>query len=367
MATPVSLAFVTSLPGWGGGEKWLLEAARAMADRGHRVCVVGQPGSQVVRLAYGAGLVTYPVRLGGWLDPTSLWDLGRVLGRQSVQVACVNLDKEIRQTGLTVFGRSGFRLVARRGSPDPIKDNWHYRLVYQRLLDRLIVNCRALVDKVCAGAPWFDRGKVRVVYNGCDVAALGERARPGRVRAELGLAPDTPVVALIGEVGWRKGQEILLQAAAGLRASHPRTVYLLAGEGDGRAELEQRSRGLVLDDGTVRFLGFRDDVPDLLADCDVLVLPSRREGFPNTLLEGMALGRPVVATAVDGIPELVSDGETGALVPLDDVEALAAAIGRLLDDPALRRSWGEAGRRRVEEHFSAAAAHDALEDCLIRW
>jgi glycosyltransferase involved in cell wall biosynthesis len=367
MATPVSLAFVTSLPGWGGGEKWLLEAARAMADRGHRVCVVGQPGSQVVRMAYAAGLVTYPVRLGGWLDPASLWELGRVLGRQQVQVACVNLDKEIRQTGLTAFGRRGFRLVARRGSPDPIKDNWHYRLVYQRLLDRLIVNCHALVQKVCAEAPWFDLGKVRVVYNGCDVTALTERARPGRVRAELGLAPDTPVVALIGEVGWRKGQEILLQAAALLRATHPRTVYLLAGDGDGRAELERRSRMLGLADGTVRFLGFREDVPDLLADCDIVVLPSRREGFPNALLEGMALSRPVVATPVDGIPELVRDGETGALVPLDDANALAAAIGRLLDDPALRRSWGEAGRCRVQEHFSAAATHDAIEDCLTRW
>lgn len=387
----VSMAFITSLPRYGGGEKWMLQAAEAMADRGHRVCLIGRPGGEVTRRAYALGLTVYPVRMGGWIDPLTLWELGRVLHREQVQVACVNVDKEIRQAALAGQGLRGLRIVPRRGSPDPIKDNWHYRFVYERLVDRLMVNCRALEEAVCGQAPWFDRTKVRVVYNGVDVDALSASARPGQLRAELGLDPDRPVVSLIGEVGWRKGQEILLRAAARLRREHPRAVFLIvgageygAGEAGGRGDappggtsesaavtdeagLRELSQRLCLDDGAVRFLGFRDDIPDVMADTDVLVLPSRREGFPNALLEGMALGLPVVATPVDGIPELVADGETGALTAVDDVDTFAAALGGLLADPDRRRAWGEAGRRRVREEFSAAMMFDAVEECLATW
>jgi glycosyltransferase involved in cell wall biosynthesis len=187
------------------------------------------------------------------------------------------------------------------------------------------------------------------------------------VRRELELSPDRPVVSLVGEVGWRKGQEILLQAARRLHADHPAAVFLIVGEGEGQAALQTQSGRLGLDVGTVRFLGFREDVPDILADTDILVLPSRSEGFPNALLEGMALACPVVATAVDGIPELVLPERTGALVPVHDTDAFTMAVGRLLDDPALRREWGEAGSQRVRDFFSEQQMFDALESCLTEW
>jgi glycosyltransferase involved in cell wall biosynthesis len=367
MTAPLSLAFITSLPRYGGGEKWMLRAAAAMAERGHRICLIGQPGAEIVRRASALDLNVHPVRMRGWIDPRTLWELGIVLRRQDVSVACVNIDKEVRQTALTALGRRGFRIVARRGSPVPIKDNWHYRFVYERVIDRLIVNCRALVDKICADTDWFDRSMIRVIYNGCDVNELRASATPGKLRAELKIGAERPVVSVIGEVGWRKAQDMLLTAAASLRGRFPQTVYLIVGEGDGLADLRDQSRRLGLDDGTVRFLGFRRDVPNILADTDVLALPSRSEGFPNTLLEGMALGVPVVATAVDGIPELVADEQTGALVQVDNTGAFTAALARLLSDAELQRAWGEAGRRRVLEHFDEKTVLDKVEDCLTVW
>jgi glycosyltransferase involved in cell wall biosynthesis len=367
MPPAISIAFITSLPRYAGGEKWMLQAARAMAARGHQVTLIGRPGAQIVRRAYALDLNVHPVRMGGWLDPLTLWELARILRRERVQVACVNVDKEIRQAGLAMLGRSGFRVVPRRGSPVPIKNNWHYRFAYERWVDRLIINCQALVAKVCADVPWFDRSKIRVIPNGCDVDALAASARPGRIRSELGLAGARPIVSLVGEVGWRKGQEILLKAVARLQDRHPQAVFLIVGEGEGRLRCEQQSRQMGLKAETVRFLGFRDDVPDILADTDILVLPSRSEGFPNTLLEGMALGLPVVATAVDGIPELVIPERTGALVAVDDTEAFTAAVDRLLGEPALRRTWGEAGRRRVRDEFGENRMNDAIESCLADW
>ncbi len=274
-----------------------------------------------------------------------------------MRTVCVNLDKEIRQSALAGLGR-GIKLVARRGSPDRIKDNWHYRLVYARAVDRLICNCEALAATICDPAPWFDRTRVRVIPNGVDADLLEAAAAAGGgregARRALGLTEDHVVVACIGEVGWRKGQEILLTTAARLRARHPEAVFLIAGEGAGRDDLAHRARREGLAD-LVRFLGFRDDVPALLAASDILVLPSRREGFPNTLLEGMALGLPVVATRADGIPELVDDGVTGALVDVDDESRFTAEVA----PPARRPRAAPPPRRRRPRTARAATSPSA--------
>ncbi len=364
-----SLAFVSSLRDWGGGEKWLLGAAVAMQARGHRVVLIAQPGSALAARGQTAGLAVRAVRLGGWLAPHSLLGLARALRQARVEVVCANLDKEIRQSRLAALlaGRR-IRLVGRRGSPDPIKDNWHYRWVYNRGVDRLICNCEALIEPVCGAAPWFDRGKVRVIYNGIDADEIAARAEAADVRAELGIAPSAPVAACVGEVGWRKGQQHVLEAAAALREQNPDAVWLLVGEGDGRRSLqaEAAARGLS-SAGAVRFLGFRRDVPAVLAAADLALLPSRREGLPNALLEAMALGLPVAASRADGIPELVLHGETGLLHEVDDQAAFIRDVARLLGDPALRWRLGEAGRRRARTRFAAPVIMDGLEDCLCRW
>ena len=365
-----TIAFVSSLPGWGGGEKWFLDAARALHVRGRRVLVVGQPGSELVARAAAAGLRTAGVRMAGILDPRTLWTLGRLLRREGVRLAVTNQAREIRLVGLSQLGRRGFRQIARRGSPDPVKDVWHFRLVYRHLVHRLIVNCEALVPRVLDGAPWFDRRRVVVLPNGVDADALNREAAPGRLASELGLSPDTHVVVMAGEIGPRKDQETLLRAAALWRERSRRAgaaidvVFLIAGAGPPSEERRLRAltRELGLDDGTVRWLGFRRDVPSLLALAELLALPTREEGFPNTVIEAMALGVPVVATPVDGIPEVITDGETGLLVPPGDPEALAAALARLLGDPPLRARLAAAAAGRVRTEFD----HERLMDRLRR-
>ena len=200
---PVSIAFVSSLPRWGGGEKWMLQAAKAMADRGHRVCLVGQPGGEITRRAAALGLAVRPLRMGGIAVPWTIARLRGILRREHVRVACVNQDREVHLTALASMSLPGFRLVPRRGSPDPIKGKPFYRYSYARRVSRLIVNCRALGPQVCARAPWFDRAKVRVIHNGIDVDACAAAGHRGRIRRELGIAPERPIVSLIGEVGWR--------------------------------------------------------------------------------------------------------------------------------------------------------------------
>jgi glycosyltransferase involved in cell wall biosynthesis len=163
-------------------------------------------------------------------------------------------------------------------------------------------------------------------------------------------------VARLAEV---KGQRVLLAALTELDAD----AVLVGGdlERDGGYEAELRAeagrRGV---SERVVFAGQRDDVPGLIAGCDVLCLPSSVEGLPLVVLEAMAQSRPVVATAVGGTPELVLDGETGLLVPPGDAGALARALGTVLRDPELARRLGEAGRRRVLASFSLSAMTDRV-------
>ena len=187
--------------------------------------------------------------------------------------------------------------------------------------------------------------------NGVDVAAI-DAARPGNlVRRELGLPEGVPVIGLVGRLDhWGKGHKELLEAMAPLMARHP-VHALIVGGGRRMDEVRSLAAGLGLA-GAVHFLGPRPDVPDLLNAMDIFVLPSYSEGLSLALLEAMAAGMPVIATAVGGTPEVVTDGDNGLLIPPRDAAALAEALERLLADPAWAQRLGANARAHVREHYS---------------
>lgn len=201
-----------------------------------------------------------------------------------------------------------------------------------------------------------------VIPNGLDGEAYARRAAPpARTRAALGLASESRPILCMGRLVPVKGQTFLLQAWRSVLKGEPRALLLLAGEGPDEGPLCAQAAALGLI-GSVRFLGFRQDIPSLLTCAEVLVLPSLNEGFGMVLLEAMAMGKPVVASAVGGVPEVVLDGRTGLLVPPADPVALAAAILRLLGDPDTARRLGEAGRERGRNSFSREAFIRAHRD-----
>ncbi len=216
------------------------------------------------------------------------------------------------------------------------------------------------------------RDKIRQIYGGvCQESfypAGGPRGNP---------FPDVPgldgsfVIGTVGRLAAVKNQVFLVNAFAALCRSDPalreNLFLLLVGDGSLRAELEERIAELGVGD-RVLITGTRDDIPDLLRLMDVFVLPSLNEGISNTLLEAMATGLPVVATAVGGNPELVENGANGLLVPVGDEKALAAALHRLYLDADLRRSMGEDSLRRIRRTFNwprAVADYLAVYDEVL--
>jgi glycosyltransferase involved in cell wall biosynthesis len=188
--------------------------------------------------------------------------------------------------------------------------------------------------------------RLRVVHNAVPVAPF-ERPADAGLRAQLAGPSKRPIILTCARLDPQKGLTTLLEAARLI----PAAVFVIAGEGQMQGALRDQTRRLGLGDRIV-FLGYREDVPSLLASCDVFVLPSLYEGLPLAVLEALAAGRPVVTTAIGGTDEVICDGLTGLLVPPNDPTALAAAIGRVLDEPLLATRLAVAGKARVAAQFS---------------
>lgn len=201
---------------------------------------------------------------------------------------------------------------------------------------------------------------VEVLTHGIDLGAVAEHARNrGSTRAALGFADVDVVVLTVAHLRHEKGYDVLLDAAARAAGQSERLRFLCVGHGPLADELAARRDALGLQD-RVTFLGFRDDVADLLSAADIVCFASRNEGLPVALMEAYAAGRPVVGTRVGGLPDVIEDGVSGRLVDPEAPDALAAALVELATDPALRAAMG---RRSAElaSRFDATAAVRRIE------
>ncbi len=194
--------------------------------------------------------------------------------------------------------------------------------------------------------------KIVVIHNGCDIERFNPAHQPPPgFKRTLGFEDGAPVLVILGRLEPQKGHSVLLEALPAVCREFPRVRVVCVGEGILRQYLEAQTRSLGLQE-FVRFVGYQSNVSDWLALADMAVLPSFYEGLPLAAIESLAAGKPVVATAVDGTPEIVVDGRTGLTVPPGDAACLAEALCRLLGKPELRQTLGRAGRQLVVEHFS---------------
>jgi glycosyltransferase involved in cell wall biosynthesis len=227
------------------------------------------------------------------------------------------------------------------------------------MMDRLIVPSEAIAHKVaCEGR----EGRFAVIPNGVDLSRFAGPVPPSSVRAEFGISPDAPLVGVIARLESEKGHRFLLEAWPAVARQAPDAWLLIVGEGSEADALRAQADALPRDAARrVVFTGRREDISSLTAELCVAVLPSLREAQGISILEAMARRRPVVATTVGGIPEVITSGVDGLLVPPEDPAALASAIERLLNDPSLRGRIGEAGYRTVAERYSIDAQVHRIE------
>ena len=216
------------------------------------------------------------------------------------------------------------------------------------LMDRLIVVSKAIERKIAeegrTGAP------ISLIYNGVDLQRYNHQQPCCTLHEGYGIDPEAPIVGVVARLEAEKGHRTLLDAWPDVLAAVPNAWLLIVGEGSERDSLDSQAQSLGIEHRVV-FTGRREDVPAVTAALDISVLPSYREAQGLSVLEAMALSRPVVASAVGGIPEMIEDGVTGLLVPPHDCEALAAAIVRLLPDHPLADMIARAGHNLVHDRF----------------
>lgn len=300
-----------------------------------------------------AGVPVTLIGKTGKLDPRTLGRLTRLMKQRKIHVV---------QTWIFAANVYG-RIAARRArvpvvvTAEMAVDLWKSRaeLAVDRFLarwtDRVVGNSKAVVEFYRkAGVP---EGKLGVIHSG-----IGEEEPPGddpeAVRQALGARPGAAVMLFVGRLAKQKGVRDLLMAVDIVQHVEPEATTWVVGDGPLRESLEEVAESFgLLGTGRVRFLGHRDDVPRLLKAADLLVLPSLYEGLPNVVLEAMRFRKPVVATQAPGTTEVVTDGETGVLVPVGAPKELARALRDLIRDPERRKALGEGGRRRVEAEFQA--------------
>ncbi len=346
--------------GWGGIESHTVTLASALAERGHKV-IVGCPRKGIVmKNAAAAGLSTRDIEVINSADVFALLKIISLASAENVEVIIANLGKEYWPAAVAAM-LLGIKVIFVRHQADRLK-KLTSRLI--RLHVNRVAAVSAAVKKTLmeSGVP---ETKIGVIYNAVDLKRFDpSTADLLLARREIGLNADDIVVGTAGKLEEGKGVFELVRATALLSKNHPSLKLLFVGDGPEKARLEKEAERLSIRDRVV-FAGIRDDMRKMYAAMDIFVLPSTcTEAFGMVIIEAMAMGRPVVATEIGGIPEVVKHGSNGLLVRPGDHIALAGAVSRLMDDAGLSSCLSREGRSSVERHYSVNAMGRAFEDML---
>ncbi len=345
----------------------MMEAARGLASRGHRVTVVSRAGGDLEAACADAGVRMLTLPLRSEFDVASAWALRRLLRSEAVDVIHVHKGGPHAVALLAAIGLGPLpALVVNRGVSFPLDlfNKWKYR--HPRV--GAVVCVAEAIREVVIQTGGVRPERVHTIHAGTDTERFDPvRVDRRRVRAELGLTADDLLVSQVSVRDW-KGWRELMAAFARVAPAHPRARLLLVGcePDDEREKVIAAARELAIGNRLLT-LPYRTDMPDVLRACDVVADASwAGTGITGTVREAMAMERAVVATDCAGNRELVIDGEVGLLVPRKDVGALAGALGRLLGNAELVRRLGEAARRRVVSAFSTRVRLDRLEALYSR-
>jgi L-malate glycosyltransferase len=329
---------------WRGGQRQVLELMRRQRVVGDEPRLAAPGRSVLAARAAGEGFRIHAIPMRGTWDLASVISLAAIHRRFRPHVVHWHAARAHAIGAVAgLIAPVPARVLSRRVD-FLVRQSPGSRLLYALPLDAIAAISHGVEEALVRSG--VDRARIRVIPSGIDLEPYEAPVDREALRAHFGLAPGEILALQVAALAPHKSQTDLLQAAAIARAECPSLRIWIVGEGPLRRVLEEEHRRLNLE-GTVSLLGFRDDVPDLLRAADIFCLSSYLEGLGTSILEAMAVGLPVVATRVGGIPEAVADGETGILVPARNPGALAQALASLARDAGLRALMGQRGKNRV--------------------
>ena len=359
---PLTVLFMNSIAKtvWGGGEKWMITAALELMKRGHAVTLGCRPGSVLMTRADEAGVYTVPLGTRFDFDPFKIRKIVRFIRETRTEILICNFMKDIRTAGLAGRLASVPVILARQGLV-LFKNRWKYRAAVRYLTDGILTNSHS-IRRTYLEYGWLKPSNIHVIYNGVS---------GGLPESGFDLISRHPVtegrwvILSAGRLDPQKGFVDLIEVARIAHQKGKPWVFLVAGEGPLRDSLQRRIDHLNLGN-IIQLIGFQPGLTSLMQACDVFVLPSHFEGMPNVVLEAMIEGKPVVATRINGVQELMREGITGCLADPRDPEHLFSVLLDLFQHPELQKSMGSAGQARAERHFSNKRMGTQLEALLYQ-
>lgn len=337
---PLKILHVDPERAWGGGENQVMGLLNYLSSRGHESHLLCDPKGPLLAQARRKEIPVFPLRIRNELDLRAALFLRGLIRREDYDIVHYHTK---RAHGLALWlRRLRPKSVVTRRMDYPVRRGWHTDRLYNRRVDGVIAISNTIAGLLRDAG--VRKEKIRVIHSGIDPAPFGKRP-PAPRRSS---APAIGTVAVLEE---RKGHRFLLEAAALLKRRGMRLELRFAGEGSRKHELQSMAAEWGLAE-QVQFRGFVADIPEFLAGIDIFILPSLYEGLGVAVIEAMAAGKPVIATRVGGLPELVEDGVSGFLVPQRDPEALAESIARLLGQEGLMEAMGRRGSEKVERDLT---------------
>ena len=344
--------------GYYGAESMLLSLARTLPELGcgSMVGVFADSraqGKELEARAAAAGVAVETVPCNGKWDWNAVRRIRQLVETHSVDVLHTHGYKADIYGCLAVWPNRAALAATCHNWPDKSLTMRAYAAIDRWVLRRFdrVATASATVAEILSSAK-VAAPKLQIVPNGVDMAPF--RDADPRLRHELGVGSE-PLIGFIGRCVPDKGGDQLISAAQAVRASYPNAKFVFVGDGPARGEWESLARKLGIA-SQVLFTGLQTDMPGVYASLDMVVLPSFVENMPMCLLEALSAARPVVATAVGAVPQVIIPGVTGLLCDPGDVDALSAAIKRLLREPDLARALGNHGRAHVARHYAAEVA-----------
>lgn len=346
---------------FGGQEHRIFKEMLAMRERGHHVELICQPQAKLVERMRGEGFTVHTVPMGGLANYLKgVGTVGRILraGRFDVLNTHSRIDTLLAGTAGRLVGTP--LIVRTRHLTNTVHSLFAYTWVPHRVTTVSDFVRNYLISR---GVP---AEKLATVYSPIALPPLGLTST---LREELGLSDDAVIVCCVAIMRATKGHRNLIEAMRGLMASRPNLHLVLVGSG---SPLFEQLQALVAELGLtdrIHLLGYRRDVPQILAGSDIFALATEMEASGTVFVEAAACGLPVVGTRVGGVSEMLRDGETGRLVPSGDVPALSEALRGLIDDPQMRHDMGQTGLHWVRDHdtFSLPRLAQRTEEVYVKW
>jgi glycosyltransferase involved in cell wall biosynthesis len=357
----MNILYISSKKRWGGVVSWMVKTAVGLSGKGHKVTILSHPRSKLNKYCNDT-IRLIPKKLGSTFNPVSIVYIIKLIKRENIDLVVTNIDKEIGIGGIAAK-LCGIPNIRRVGREDDFNSRLRTKLTHKFLVTKCIVPCEYVIGASVKRASWLKEEEFTAIHNGRNPYHADPDA-VASIRSEWNVLPCEKVIGMTCQLTKVKYTQDLIKAFCKISEKYPEWKLVISGEGPERHGLEELTDQLGLNSKTV-FAGFTED-PLLTASCyDLAMSTSKIEGFPNTIVEYFAAGKPVISTDVGGVREIIRNGINGMTVPFGDADALTNALEKLVSDAALRDKLGKEALKTLKLSFTEDMMIGKLEKFFL--